>query len=50
MTANTAFCFSPECQQSIIDVGGLRSMHPQTKEKPGRTAFKEKRAPMFRGA
>jgi iron(III) transport system substrate-binding protein len=28
------FCFTPECQQLIIDVGGLRSVHPQTKEKP----------------
>ena len=35
------YCFSPECQQLIIDVGGLRSMHPQTKEKPGRTPFKD---------
>jgi iron(III) transport system substrate-binding protein len=37
----TAYSFSPECQQLIIDVGGLRSMHPQTKEKPGRTPFKD---------
>jgi len=35
------FSFSPECQQLIIDVGGLRSMHPQTKEKAGRTPFKD---------
>ena len=35
------FSFSPECQQLIIDVGGLRSMHPQTKNKPGRTPFKD---------
>jgi iron(III) transport system substrate-binding protein len=35
-----AYSFTPECQQLIIDVGGLRSMHPQTKEKPGRTPFK----------
>jgi len=35
------FSFSPQAQQLIIDVGGLRSMHPQTKEKPGRTAFKD---------
>jgi iron(III) transport system substrate-binding protein len=33
------YCFSPEAQQLIIDVGGLRSMHPQTKEKPGRKPF-----------
>jgi len=37
----TAYSFTPECQQLIIDVGGLRSMHPQTKEKPGRTPFKD---------
>jgi iron(III) transport system substrate-binding protein len=30
-----SFCFSREAQQLIIDVGGLRSVHPQTKEKPG---------------
>jgi len=36
-----AYSFTPECQQLIIDVGGLRSMHPQTKEKPGRTLFKD---------
>jgi iron(III) transport system substrate-binding protein len=35
------YSYSPECQQLIIDVGGLRSMHPQTKEKPGRTPFKD---------
>ena len=35
------YSFTPECQQLIIDVGGLRSMHPQTKEKAGRTPFKE---------
>jgi iron(III) transport system substrate-binding protein len=34
-----AFCFSPECQQLIIDFGGLRSAHPGTKEKPGRIPF-----------
>jgi iron(III) transport system substrate-binding protein len=37
----TAYSFTPECQQLIIDIGGLRSMHPQTKEKPGRTPFKD---------
>src|SRR5580658_8316067 len=36
-----SFCFSPEAQQLIIDVGGLRSVHPQTKEKAGRTPFKD---------
>ena len=28
---------TPECQQLCIDIGGLRSVHPQAKEKPGRT-------------
>jgi iron(III) transport system substrate-binding protein len=36
-----SYCFSPECQQLIIDVGGQRSAHPQTKEKAGRKPFKE---------
>ena len=35
------FCFSPECQQLIFDVGGQRSVHPQVKEKAGRKPFKE---------
>jgi iron(III) transport system substrate-binding protein len=35
------WCFTPECQQLIIDVGGLRSLHPLAKEKPGRKLFKE---------
>jgi iron(III) transport system substrate-binding protein len=34
-----SYCFTPEVQQLIIDVGGLRSVHPQAKEKPGRTPF-----------
>jgi iron(III) transport system substrate-binding protein len=38
------FSFSPECQQLIIDVGGLRSAHPQTKDKPGRKPFHEVKA------
>ena len=37
----TAYCFTPECQQLIIDIGGLRSMHPNTKEKLGRAPFKD---------
>ena len=37
----TAYSFTPECQQLIIDLGGLRSMHPQTKEHTGRTLFKD---------
>jgi iron(III) transport system substrate-binding protein len=36
-----SFCFSPEAQQLIIDVGGLRSVHPQTREKAGRMPFKD---------
>jgi iron(III) transport system substrate-binding protein len=35
------YSFTPECQQLIIDTGGLRSMHPNTKEKAGRTPFKQ---------
>src|SRR3954454_20773634 len=38
------FSFSPECQQLIIDVGGLRSAHPQAKDKPGRVPFKDVKA------
>jgi iron(III) transport system substrate-binding protein len=30
------YCFTPEAQQIIIEVGGLRSLHAQAKEKPGR--------------
>jgi iron(III) transport system substrate-binding protein len=36
-----SYCFTAEAQQLIVDVGGLRSVHPQTKEKPGRKPFKE---------
>jgi iron(III) transport system substrate-binding protein len=36
-----SFCFSREAQQLIIDVGGLRSLHPQTKEKPGWASLKD---------
>jgi iron(III) transport system substrate-binding protein len=36
-----SFCFSPEAQQLSVDVGGLRSIHPQVKEKPGRKPFGE---------
>src|ERR1700687_3917171 len=35
------YCFSVEGQQALIDVGGVRSMHPQTKEKRGRRPFGE---------
>ena len=30
------FCFSPECQQLVVDFGGMRSFHGQVAEKPGR--------------
>jgi iron(III) transport system substrate-binding protein len=36
-----SFCFGRDAQQLIIDVGGLRSLHPQTEEKPGRRPFKD---------
>jgi iron(III) transport system substrate-binding protein len=35
------YSFTVEAQQLIIDIGGLRSMHPQAKEKPGRKPFKD---------
>jgi iron(III) transport system substrate-binding protein len=34
-----SWCFTQEAQQLCINVGGLRSAHPHTKEKPGRTPF-----------
>ena len=36
-----AFCFSRDAQQLSIDVGGLRSVHPQAQDKPGRKPLKE---------
>jgi iron(III) transport system substrate-binding protein len=30
------YCFTPEAQQVVIDAGGLRSLHAQVKEHPGR--------------
>src|SRR3954471_8887508 len=36
-----SFCFSPEAQQLIIDVGGMRSVHPGAKEKAGRMPLKD---------
>jgi iron(III) transport system substrate-binding protein len=36
-----SYSFSPDVQQLIIDVGGLRSVHPQAKEKPGRQPLSE---------
>ena len=38
------FCFSAQCQQLIVDYGGLHSAHAQVKEKPGRKAFKDIKA------
>jgi iron(III) transport system substrate-binding protein len=35
-----SYCFSVECQQLIVDFGGLRSLHPQVKEKAGHTPLK----------
>ena len=32
-----AWMHTPECQQLCIDHGGMRSVHAQAKEKPGRT-------------
>ena len=36
-----SFCFTAECQQLVIDVGALRSVHPQAKEHAGRKPFKD---------
>ncbi|HWB45593.1 MAG TPA: extracellular solute-binding protein [Hyphomicrobiaceae bacterium] len=35
------FMFSPECQQLMVDWGGLRSFHALVKDKPGRKPLKE---------
>ena len=35
------YCFTPEAQQLVIDAGGLRSLHSQVKEKPGRKPLSE---------
>jgi iron(III) transport system substrate-binding protein len=35
------YSYTPECQQLIVDEGGLRSMHPQTKERAGRKSWKD---------
>src|SRR5215470_13462524 len=29
------YCFTPQCQQLIVDFGALRSMHPVVKDKAG---------------
>jgi len=36
-----SFCFTAECQQLVIDVGALRSVHPQAKEHAGRRPLKD---------
>ncbi|HEU5016697.1 MAG TPA: extracellular solute-binding protein [Pseudolabrys sp.] len=36
-----SYCFTPECQQVNLNLGGLRSAHPQVKEKPGRTPLSQ---------
>jgi iron(III) transport system substrate-binding protein len=36
-----SFCLGREAQQLIIDVGGLRSVHPDTQEKAGRKQLKD---------
>jgi iron(III) transport system substrate-binding protein len=35
------FLFSAECQQLMVDVGGLRSFHPDVKLKAGRTRLED---------
>ena len=36
-----SFMFSPECQQLLVDYGGLRSVHALVKDKPGRKPLAE---------
>jgi iron(III) transport system substrate-binding protein len=36
-----SYMFSAQCQQLIVDTGGMRSAHAQVKEKPGRTPLKD---------
>jgi iron(III) transport system substrate-binding protein len=36
-----SFCLGRDAQQLIVDIGGLRSVHPETREKPGRKPLKE---------
>ncbi|HXL14306.1 MAG TPA: extracellular solute-binding protein [Bradyrhizobium sp.] len=36
-----SFCLGREAQQLIIDIGGLRSVHSQTQNRPGRTPLKD---------
>ena len=35
------YCFTPEAQALVIEIGGLRSLHTQVKEKPGRKLLAE---------
>ena len=35
------YCFTAECQQLVVDVGKLRSLHPLVKETDGRKPFSE---------
>jgi iron(III) transport system substrate-binding protein len=35
------FCFSPECQELMVNRGAMRSLHAQIKEKPGRRPLGE---------
>src|ERR1700704_5187 len=35
------FCFTPEAQRIVIEAGGLRSLHAQVKEHPGRKPLAE---------
>jgi iron(III) transport system substrate-binding protein len=36
-----SFLFSPEAQQQFVDIGGLRSVHAQIKDRPGRTPLSD---------
>jgi iron(III) transport system substrate-binding protein len=36
-----SYMFSAQCQQLIVDTGGMRSAHALVKEKPGRTPLKD---------
>jgi iron(III) transport system substrate-binding protein len=35
------FCFGPECQKLVVDFGGMRSLHAQVKDPPGRRPLTE---------
>jgi iron(III) transport system substrate-binding protein len=36
-----SYCFTPECQQLVLDIAGMHSFHPAVKEKPGRRPLSE---------